>query len=171
MTFGLNRKKTDRPIINIPYSSLEITVEIAAVLFLLSGLLLFAASWTFIHKLDAIILSFPENLDGKKALLFFPIVILIIYLLLTLDSRHPYKFNYPWPITAENAERQYRGARIIAIIIKAEIMAVFVYMNWIILLLVKGNFDGGSGIRFVPLVMMVMFCSVGFLFYRLYRLR
>lgn len=172
MPFSFPRKKHNRPILQIPYCTGEIVLELCAFLGLLSSLLVFAVSWSSIPELGQLKINLPGvTWEGKKVLWAFPITSLIAYLLLTVGSRNPHKFNYPWPITKDNAERQYHGARIIIVTIKAEMMVIFVYVNWFITRLAIGKLDGGVGIRLVPIFVVLVFGSIGFLIYRLYRLR
>jgi len=50
----------------------------------------------------------PDAWGSKTSLLLIPVVSIVIYAGLTVLNKYPYIFNYPVPITEENASKQYR---------------------------------------------------------------
>jgi hypothetical protein len=172
VAFSFVQNKHNRPKLDSPYTIPEIIIEIGAIVCLLSGLLVFAISWSSIPELGQLKINLPwVTWEGKRVLLTFPITSLVIYLLLTFSSRQPHKFNYPWQITVDNAERQYQAARLIIITIKLQTTGIFLYLNWIITSLATGKFIGFMRIDLILFFLVLVFGSIGFLFLRLYRLR
>jgi len=59
-----------------------------------------------------------------------PILSLVIYFGLTVLARYPHKFNYPWQVTPNNADRQYQLAGSLVSALKAETMCLFAVIIW-----------------------------------------
>ena len=79
-----------------------------------------------------------------------------MYIFLTILNKFPHVYNYIKPITKENAEYQYRCARQLIIMIKAEFMIIFTYIEWnnIKVALEKSS---SLGTWFLPIVLIVIF--------------
>lgn len=68
---------------------------------------------------------------GSKWLELLPLALgTVLYGGLTIMGRYPHLFNYPWPITQENAPQQYRLARTLVTALKTEIMWLFAFVEW-----------------------------------------
>ncbi|MBI1882157.1 MAG: DUF1648 domain-containing protein, partial [Chloroflexi bacterium] len=106
----------------------------------------------------------------KRTLLILPGVSLILYLTLTIASRFPHKFNYPWPITAQNAGEQYHLARSLLAWLKAETIILFAIIEWMTIRTALGQANG-LGVVFLPFFMVVIFGTTGFYFYYAYQAR
>jgi uncharacterized membrane protein len=68
------------------------------------------------------------KVDGwgpKSTVWLLPVAGVIMALLMTVVSRFPHTFNYPCAITPENAERQYRMARLLLGIAKLSVVVIF----------------------------------------------
>ena len=64
---------------------------------------------------------------GSKWLELLPLALgTVLYGGLTIMGRYPHLFNYPWPITQENAPQHYQLARTLVTALKTEIMWLFV---------------------------------------------
>ncbi|MEG4037244.1 hypothetical protein QUA03_25885 [Microcoleus sp. S36b_A4] len=68
-----------------------------------------------------------------------PVVAAIIFALLTAVSRYPHTFNYPVPITSENARRQYLLGRGLLVWLKAEICWLLAFVVRQQILVALGN--------------------------------
>lgn len=66
-----------------------------------------------------------SGLSNKMMLIGIPILSTLVSLLLSVLSRYPEKLNYPKPITEANAAEQYRLARKLLGLLKAEIAVFF----------------------------------------------
>lgn len=112
----------------------------------------------------------PDAWSDKWAILILPLVSLVLYALLTLSNRYPHKFNYAWPITPHNAERQYKLAHSLIIWLKMEVMLLFAYLEWTT---IRTALDQtvGLGIAFLPLVLVAIFGTIGVYFYQAFLAR
>jgi uncharacterized membrane protein len=107
---------------------------------------------------------------GKGMLFFLPILQTFLFLLLTIVSKYPHKFNYTVTITAENAERQYRNSRTLMRWITLTISIVFSYIEWNSIKMAK-NSSMGFGIWFVPVFIVIMFGIIGIYIYKMIKLK
>jgi hypothetical protein len=163
-----------RPIIHeVPYTSTEVALEVIA----MAGLLLICAlTLLFWASLPAVIPTHfdfsgvPDAWGGKESLLIFPVMSLALYGLLTLVNRYPHKFNYLWPITAQNAPDQYRLAHALLVWLKLEVVLLFAYLEWLTLQTALGQ-TAGLGLLFLPLTLLAIFGTVGVYLYRAYQRR
>jgi len=105
-----------RPVLHLPRTPLEKLLEALTALGVI--ILIAMTVWGY-FALPAVIPTHygfsgaPNAYGGKGSLLTLPIVSICLAVLLTVLSRYPHLYNYPWPITAENAPRQYSLARLL----------------------------------------------------------
>ncbi len=166
-------KPSERPILDLPYSSQDLALEVAAVGGILLNLGLFGLFWP---RLPAVVPTHfgvsgrPDAWGDKSTILILPAASLILYFMLTIVSRYPHKFNYLWPITAQNAAVQYRLARSLLLWLKVEIIALFGFLEWTTIwtALKQGE---GLGLIFLPAVLGLIFGTLGVYFYFAYRNR
>lgn len=148
-----------RPKLKLPYSIYETIVEIASIVAILIsiGVLL-----KYYRLLPSIIpnhfnaLGIPDRYGSKSSLFILPIITFIMYFSLTILSRFPNVYNYPKPITEENAEYQYRCGRQLIITIKTEITVCFAYIEWTSVRAALGN-TNGLGLWFLPVFLIFIF--------------
>ena len=120
--------KGDRPQLKIPRTRWDYALEILAAVGVFLGLYDLTVNYS---KLPAAIpthFNFKGEVDswgGKETILILGVGIVVLYGTLTLVSRIPHLYNYPWEITEENAPRQYRMARTFITLLKAEIVWLF----------------------------------------------
>jgi uncharacterized membrane protein len=129
--FNSNDSKGNRPRLKLPRTSLETTLEILAVAGLTLGLYNLIASYSALPASIPVHFDFKGEVDswgGKKTIWLLGGLLVVIYVSLTLVSRIPHLYNYPWEITEENAERQYRISRTFITLLKAEIVWLFAGM-------------------------------------------
>jgi len=132
-------------------------IEILAFVGLLLHALIILGMWNFLPETIPVHFDFAGQAnswgDRSDLLLLFGLSILI-YAGLSWLGRYPHKFNYPWKITLDNAERQYHLARIFVKVIKCEIV-------WLLALItsqaigVSFGLANGLGSIFVALVIAV----------------
>ncbi len=115
-----------RPILHIPRSPLERNIEILAALGIAVIIALTIWAWFTLPTVVPThygIAGRPNAYGGKGPLLLIMLLVAIfVFALLTFLSRYPHTFNYPRPITEENAPRQYRLARTFLGVFKLEIV-------------------------------------------------
>jgi uncharacterized membrane protein len=113
-----------RPVVEVPRSGLELLLEFAGAASLISTFLTIALSWSDLPETIPMHFNAAGQVNGwgpKESILAVPCVAIFVFLLLTIASRYPQYFNFPWRITEENAERQYRLARILLAAIKLDV--------------------------------------------------
>jgi uncharacterized membrane protein len=166
-------KPRPRPVLQIPKSTLEIGLETAAALGMLTMLYVTIKSWpllpeTIPHHFG--VSGKPDAWGGKWILWFFPGISLVLYIGLTILSRYPHIYNYPWPITEKNAAAQYHLARTMIVALKAEIILLFAYLQQQTIQVALGK-AGGLGVAFLPIFLILIFGTIGFYFVKAYQAR
>jgi len=166
-------KAGERPIIDLPYTFQDLALEAVAlggVLLTIGLLILF---WPALPASIPTHFGVTGEADGwgdKRTIFILPSVSVMLYLLLTFVRRDPRKLNYPWPITAQNASRQYRLACSVLSWLKAEVILLFGFMEWTTIRTALGQVKG-LGATFMPVVLLIMFGTLGVYFYFAYRSR
>ena len=133
-----------RPILQLKLAKFDYLLEFLAI-----GILVF--HWIFMlyyyNKLPQII---PSHIDsngeidgmGPKGLIFLlPTISILMYILISVVNKNPHCFNFPYPITEENAERQYRNSLMMTRVVKCLIQFVFlaVSFDWISTIMPEKN--------------------------------
>jgi uncharacterized membrane protein len=96
----------------------------------------------------------PDAWGSKSTSLILPSVGLVMYVFATVLNRYPHRFNYPGPITPQNARRQYTLARELVTAMKASFLWAFAYIVW-------ARFQTAMGMRqglgrwFLPTILLV----------------
>jgi uncharacterized membrane protein len=111
-----------------------------------------------------------DGWGGKGFLLIQPVVGVLVYTLLTVLSRCPHVFNYPWPITESNARRQYAISRQMMAAIKLVSVTLFSYITWSTIGTALGR-QHGLRVEFVILVTPFIISIIGFYLFKASRAR
>lgn len=105
----------------------------------------------------------PDGWGAKGTLLILPVVGLILYASLMLLAKVPHVYNYPVPITPENAEAQYRLGR-------KQILILAAFLPWLLSGLLfnmaavaLGRETGLSPVLLIALLVMPSCALVGYL--------
>lgn len=120
--------KSTRPKLDLPRTRLDYALELLAAVGVFLGLYDLAINY---EKLPASIpthFNFKGEVDawgGKETILILGAGIVVLYAVLTIVSRIPHTYNFPWEITEENAPRQYRLARTFITLLKTETVWLF----------------------------------------------
>ncbi len=126
-------KSPVRPVLEIPFTTAERIVEAFAFLILLLSFSHAVSVWSDLPETVPMHFRFDGTPDGwgsKYSIFWLLGVLCVVYAGLTLLTRFPHMYNYPWEITAENAERQYTLARSFVRWIKLEVVMIFSYVLW-----------------------------------------
>jgi uncharacterized membrane protein len=124
-----------RPVLAIERAPAEVILTGAAVAALLAQVALSAWMWGRLPERIPIHFDFagrPDNWGGRWTILLLPLITAGLYALLGVVGRFPHAFNYPWPITAENAARQYALARGLLVALRA-------VLGWLFLGILAGT--------------------------------
>ena len=162
-----------RPRIKIPYNRTMIIIEALAAVGLMVMVVYTILKWPTLpgtiptrFSADGV----PEALRGKGTLLSFPILATIAYVGLTLLRRAPWGFNYAWPITEENAEKQYGLAMYLIGCLKLEVVLLLGYIQWQTIRTAQG-IAGGLGPLLLPITIIMIVATFGTYLYLSHRNR
>ena len=137
--------KSERPILNLPFSPLETILDRLGLAGVLLGIAVLTATWPDLPQRVPTHFGAsgaPNAWGGKTSLLIGPIVALVIYIGLTLLARYPHLYNYPKRLSADNAERMYRLGRGLIIWLKTEIVWLFTWLSWATINVALGHAAG-----------------------------
>lgn len=151
-----------RPILKLRKTGLDRLLGLVTALLLL-------AFWGFVlWQFPALPQRMPIHFDHtgqadiyghKNMLLMFPGIATLLAGVLSFAGRHPEVFNYRVPITAENAERQYRNAALKTRVMRLVVVALFFLICWKSVQVGLGQSEG-LGLMFLPLVLALVFAPV-----------
>ena len=163
-----SKERKKRPILDVPLSSLEKFLEALAVIGILLNIIFIAMFWTELpNKIPTHFgaAGAPDGWGGKGMLLFLTWTNIMLYLLLTIVNKFPHTFNYPVKITPENALKQYHLARYLLLFLKTETVLLFTYILWGTIQVALGKAEG-LGILFLPIILVIIFGTIGVYFYK-----
>jgi hypothetical protein len=104
------------------------------------------------------------------SLIALPLIGVIIYVGLTLLSKVPHVYNYPTPITAQNARGQYQNARLLINSLKTVIVILFGFIEWSVIQSAKeGNADLNWWV--LGLILVMLFGTIIFFIIRSIKLK
>lgn len=153
----------DRPVLKLPRTKIEIGIEIAGLLGLAATVYLVATNWASLP--DRVPHHFtwdgrPDAWGGKGVLIALPLIMAAVFAGLTALSRAPHIFNYPWPITPENAPVQYRLARTLMAWIGMVVVWLAVYITYTQIEGARGH-NEAMGPWFLPATLLLIFGAIG----------
>ena len=122
-----------RPVISLGLSPVLVAVELLAAIAILLAVLLIVQFWAVLPDRIPVHFGLEGLADAwgdKLTIWIVPAVAAIIFAVLTAVSRYPHTFNYPVPITSENARRQYLLGRGLLVWLKAEICWLLGWRLW-----------------------------------------
>jgi uncharacterized membrane protein len=148
-----------RPVLDIPFTRFERLLEGVCILSLISFFGLIA--WKYPQLPATVPQNFgpsgqPEAWGDKSAVLILCLVIIALYTMLTMLSKHPHVFNYPFALNEHNIEDQYRLARTLISSLKLEIISIFLFTGWKMIQVSLGQANG-LGIYFLPTFVGLLF--------------
>jgi uncharacterized membrane protein len=162
-----------RPKLTIERTPTETALEILSVLGLLLSYYFLLSSWSSLPDKIPTHFGFdgaPDAWGSKMTLLLMPILATVIFAILTVLSRFPHTYNYPWRLTEQNAERQYRLARMLLTAVKMEVIYLFAYIEYGTIRTALGNADGLGSL--VPsFILIALFGTVAFYFVKAWQSR
>jgi len=107
----------------------------------------------------------PDGWGGKGSLLIMPIIGVVLFTLLSVLSRFPHVFNYPWPITETNARSQYAIARQLMSAVKLALVVTFTYITWSMIGAAMGS-RTGLGLAIMVVEPPLLFAIIGYYLFR-----
>jgi len=101
----------------------------------------------------------PDAWGEKSSLLIIPVVTIVIYVGLTVLNKYPHVFNYPVPITEQNASRQYQYAKSLLSTLKFTASGIFLYIQLQTVYVAK-QIQSGLGTYFLVLIVIGTFIPI-----------
>lgn len=160
---------TNRPVIHdLKRSKTDVMLEalaLAGVVFLIA-----VPAYYYSHMPDSIPQHFnfkgeADGWGGKAGLLLMPVMGVFLYAILTVLSRFPHVFNYPWAITEANARRQYTISRQMLSVVKLDLVATFSYITWATIGTALGTQKGLNG-SFTIIEAPILLAIIGFYLFK-----
>ena len=136
---------TVRPVLDIPRSSLEGALNGVALAALIYMLIVLLTNWARLPEIVPSHFGASGEADGmgsRATLWILPGSTAALIVGFAILRRFPHRFNYPWKITLENAERQYALAIHLLAVIEAEIAVMFAYITQATVQVALGNARG-----------------------------
>ncbi|WP_340401611.1 DUF1648 domain-containing protein [Paenibacillus sp. FSL H8-0079] len=164
----------DRPKIAIKKTKLEIAIDVTTIILFVIFTVYFTQQWRTLPNELPIHFNMKGEPDGwgGKWVAWIPLIIgLILWIGLSKLEKYPHTYNY-LNLNLENAERQYKNARIMINIMKAEITILFMYISWMI---IGSSSEKESAINngWIPILIfiIVLFGSIAFFIHRSFKLK
>ncbi|PHN05537.1 DUF1648 domain-containing protein [Flavilitoribacter nigricans] len=153
----------NQPKILPPKSSLQQLMNSLALVGLIGFVIFFLLKWPGLP--DPVPRHFngagePDAYGSKYIMMILPLLAIGMYLFFNFISKRPHTFNYPVPITEENAERQYTLALNMMSALCAGIILAFFYISWRTVAVVNQE-ASGLGWWFMPVFLLVTFLPIG----------
>lgn len=164
----------DRPKLVIKKTGIERVLDVTTCMLFIIFTLYFTQQWMTLPYEIPIHFNMKGEPDGwgGKWIVWIPLLIaLILWIGLSILEKYPHTYNY-LNLNVDNAERQYKNARFMVNIMKAEITIFLMYISWMIL-----DFSSQKGAdthqAWLPIVLfiIVLFGSIGFFVYRSFKLK
>ena len=97
-----------------------------------------------------------DGFGRKVSIVGLPLIATLLYIGLTLLNRFPHSFNFPTPITQDNALRQYTNATRMIRFLKLILVLVFAGISFQTIQQANGTGEG-LGLWFLPLTLVLIF--------------
>src|SRR5512135_219814 len=105
-----------------------------------------------------------DSYGSRSTILFLPVLSTILFAGMTILNKYPHIFNYPVPITKENAERQYRNATRLIRYIKLILVVTFLSIEYMTIQTATGN-SSGLATWFLPVMLVLVFAPIAIFIY------
>ena len=97
-----------------------------------------------------------DGFGRKASIVGLPLIATLLYIGLTLLNRVPHIFNFPTPVTPDNALRQYTNATRMIRYLKLILVLVFAGISFQTIQQANGTGEG-LGLWFLPLTLVLIF--------------
>lgn len=156
----------DQPKLDLPVSTFERVLDGFTFLFAAGSLFLVMRAYSGLPAEIPTHLNFhgvPDGFGSKNSILLLPVLSLAIVSGLWFLSRFPEKFNYPYPITPENAAFEYRKSRHLIRVINVLVSLLFLLLTLEIIQL-AGNRPFRLNFLFWTVVIALLICPAAIMF-------
>jgi uncharacterized membrane protein len=160
-SFFKNRNKT------------ELIIEFAALLGLIANLALYIFSINNLPDRIPTHFSFSGEADGwgsKNYLILPSVVSVFLYSILTIVWFFPSHYNYPVKLNAANKEIQAGLAKKLLLILKAEVVWLFLFLQFKTIQVAEKN-TSGLGPLFILVFLIIIFVTIGTFILKMYKVK
>ena len=98
----------------------------------------------------------PDGFGSKASIIGLPFIATLLFIGLTVLNRYPHSFNYPSPVTQNNALRLYTLATRMLRYLKLVLVLVFGGIEFMTIQNATGK-AAGLGVWFLPLTLVLIF--------------
>ncbi len=102
-----------------------------------------------------------DSFGGRASIFILPTISTILFIALTILNKYPHVFNYPVPITEENALSQYTKATRMLRFLKLVIVLILGLILYRTIQNVNGNANG-LGAWILPLIIALIFVPIAY---------
>ncbi|WP_088224972.1 DUF1648 domain-containing protein [Desulfosporosinus sp. FKB] len=163
--------KEKLPRIQMHRSLLENIFDIGAIIGVATSLIYPVIIWSSLPSKIPVHYNIQGQVDrwGSKGEIFLLVlVVVLMYIFLTILNRYPHRFNYPFDITEQNAEIQYKLARLMVQALKMEVIWIFAYIQWRTIEGAMGK-ELGLGIGFILISILLPLVTLIFYIWRAFK--
>jgi uncharacterized membrane protein len=158
---------------NLILTSTDRMLEMAG--WVVLGVLWLLSIWSFFNLPDTIPIHFNASgqADGygeKDTIFFLPAIATIISIGITILSRYPHLFNFPFELTPENTERQYSNALKMVRFMKISLALIFTIIVFGMTQSAQGKSDG-LGFWFLPFSLALTLIPMVYFIVKSYKMR
>jgi len=158
---------------NPPRTGIEKALEIASIVILLAGVLYLILDWGNIPDRVPGHYNFTgevDRWDSKGSLFVLPGAAFFLYALLSLITLIPYKPKKDGKMSPERSLAVWRNSRLLLTALKAEIVAIFIYLEWQTIEVARGNASSLGG-GFLPVYLVIIFGTLTYFLLRQRRIK
>ena len=166
-------EKDIRPKLQLEKTKIEKSLDLICAIIFLANLVYLLAEWSHIPSQVPTHFNALGEADAwgnKGSLLILPFISVILWGGLHALERYPHSFNYLIQITPENAERQYKNARLMLNLMKNQMVLLFIYISYASIQVAKGE-SSGLGVWGLPVSLVVIFGTIIIFSIRSFRLK
>lgn len=156
-------RSCSRPVLHPPRTQFEKLLEALTALGII--ILIAMTVWGY-FALPAVIPTHygfsgaPNGYGGKGSLLTLPIISICLAVLLTVLSRYPHRYNYPWSIPVENVPRQYYLARLLLRWVTLEMVWMVCGLQGLIIQSAQSHHAPDAILLLIPAFVLVLFVTI-----------
>lgn len=168
-----NPRVPSRPVLKLERSPFQAILELVTIAGIVVSLILVISSWETLPEKIPMHFDFSgkvTSLGSKNGLWILSLSSIFSYFLLKIISRYPHTFNYPFPITTENAAVQYHLVLAMMYWLRAEMIWLSTLIQWqIIMAATSLNYPVNS--LWILLPSLVIFATIGIYFWKAFQAR
>lgn len=169
-----NSSNSSRPILKLERSPLQTILDIVAIAGIVVSFILVIYNWRTLPEKIPVHFNFSGRVTSygsKNTFWILSFSSVFSYFLLKIISRYPHTFNYPFPITAENAPAQYRIVLTMMYWLRAEMIWLFTLIQWQVIVAATSPSDPLNSVPWILLPGIAILGTIGSYFWKAFQAR